>query len=117
MSVAHISCHECGNCTTGRDKLFCSTPCRQAFANRRMKRGAELYDLFRALRRERGKAKELNLWTYMCRLEKQWQDEDERDRPGRRSYMPPAKALTNLFDKGSLQRGEVLVWNCLEKRR
>jgi len=74
-----------------------------------MQRGAELYDLFRALRRERDTAKGLNLWTQMCRLELTWQQEDERQRPGRRSYVPPKRALGNLFDKGSLQRGEILV--------
>lgn len=117
MNIAHHRCPECENRIDGRRKLFCSNACRQAFNNRRMQRGADLYDLFRALRRERDKAKTLNLWTYICRLEKQWQDEDERDRPGRRSYMPPKRALDNLFDKGSLPRGEVLVRNCLGQRR
>lgn len=75
-----------------------------------MQRGAELYDLFRALRRERGMAKGLNLWTEICRLELNWHLEDQRKRPGRRSYMPPKRALLNLWDKGSLQRGEVLAY-------
>lgn len=89
--------------------MFCSPSCRQAFNNRRIQRGGEIYDLFRALRRERSKAKALNIWTQICRLELKWQEEDEAQRPGRRSYMPPEKALANLFDKGSLRRGEVLV--------
>jgi hypothetical protein len=74
-----------------------------------MQRGAELYDLFRALRRERSTAKALNLWTQICRLELGWHMDDEKQRPGRRSYMPPTKALTILFDKGSLERGERLT--------
>lgn len=74
-----------------------------------MARGAELYDLFRALRRERSEAKALNLWTQICRLEKTWQDQDEAKRPGRRSYTAPRKALANLVDKGSIPRGETLV--------
>lgn len=81
-----------------------------------MQRGAELYDLFRALRRDRGVAKEMNLWTQLCRLELKWQQEDEVARPGRISYMPPAKAIMILFDKGSLQRGEVLVKPIASKR-
>lgn len=106
-------CQECGNRISDpqREQLFCSAPCRQTFNNRRMKRGAELYDLFRALRRERGKAKELNLWTQICRLELEWQMQDEAQRPGRKSYMPPEKALANLLDKGALQRGEIMAHN------
>lgn len=105
-------CPECGNAyKTARqpDKLFCSPDCRQSFNNRRMQRGAELYDLFRALRRERSKAKSLNMWTQICRLELQWQMEDEAQRPGRKSYTEPERALANLLDKGSLQRGEVIA--------
>lgn len=110
MTMPH-NCQECGQPMDGRrrSKMFCTQSCRQTFNNRRMQRGAELYDLFRALRRERADAKDLNLWTELCRLELQWQIEDERERPGRRSYMPPQKAVTILKDKGSLPRGEVLV--------
>lgn len=103
-------CQECGNAFQSKKQaLFCCAPCRQAFNNRRMQRGAELYDLFRTLRRERSEAKRLNIWTQICRLELKWQEDDEQKRPGRRSYMPPEKALANLFDNGSLSRGEVLV--------
>lgn len=111
MTAATHECLECGNRITvrRRSKLFCSPHCRQAFNNRRMARGAEIYDLFRALRRERSEAKRLNLWTEICRLERSWQDEDEIKRPGRRSYMPPKKALANLLDKGSIPRGQTLV--------
>ncbi len=111
MTIAQHHCQECGNPISGRRKpaLFCSPVCRQVFNNRRMQRGAELYDLFRALRRERSEAKALNIWTEICRLELNWQIEDEKVRPGRRSYMPPKKALAILRDKGSLHRGEVLV--------
>ena len=110
MSTPTPCCLECGTALTERrnGKQFCSTPCRQSFNNRRMQRGAEIYDLFRALRRERSEAKALNLWTQICRLELAWQQEDEEARPGRRSYVPPRKALANLLDKGSIQRGEVL---------
>lgn len=72
-----------------------------------MQRGAEMYDLFRALRRERETAKTLGLWAEICRLEKKYNDEDQRERPGRRSYVEPKRALANLTDKGSLPRGIV----------
>jgi hypothetical protein len=111
MFSANCDCLECGNALTASrqpERLFCSTVCRQAFNNRRMQRGAELYDLFRALRRERAEAKQLNIWTQICRLELAWQMEDEKTRQGRKSYMPAKRALANLLDKGSLQRGDIL---------
>lgn len=118
MSIVAHTCQECGNHISGRvrgnhvsrvpGKLFCSTPCRQTFNNRRMQRGADIYDLFRALRRERSEAKRLNIWTEICRLELGWQQEDETERGGRKSYMPPRKALDLLRDKGSLPRGDLL---------
>lgn len=119
MSRLKHTCRECGtpltDARTGQE--FCTREHRQDFNNRRMQRGAEMYDLFRALRRERGEAKELNIWTLLCRLELKWQEDDAADRPGRRSYMPPNKALNNLFDKGSLQRGEVLFKNYVSGAR
>jgi len=109
MTKPH-KCLECDSPISARraGQEFCKPACRQTFNNRRMQRGAEAYDLFRALRRERGDAKALNIWTELCRLELKWQMEDEAQRPGRRSYMPPTKALTILKDKGSLPRGVVL---------
>lgn len=111
MTARHIGCLECGKLWNDRKagRQFCCTTCRMAFNNRRMKRGAELYDLFRAMRRERDQAKALGLWSEMCRLELRWHQEDEATRPGRRSYMPPAKALANLRETGRLPIGEVLV--------
>lgn len=109
QNSAH-TCQECGNSISGHrsGQLFCSTVCRQHFNNRRLQRGAELYDLFRALRRERNEAKSLNVWTEICRLELQWQQEDDAEREGRKSYMPPRKALEILRDKGSIPRGDLL---------
>lgn len=111
MTKPPCVCLECGNAIHAprSGKEFCCSPCRMAFNNRRRDRGADMYDLFRALRRERDKAKALGLWTELCRLELKWQEEDEARRPGRRSYVPPRRALDNLYDKGALQRGEVLT--------
>lgn len=107
MNATTRTCQECGKpiTTTRRDATFCCTPCRQRFNNRRMQRGAELYDLFRAMRRERAEAKRLEVWTMICRLEKQWHDEDE----GRKTWVSPKRALRNLVDKGSIPRGDILV--------
>lgn len=87
---------------------FCCRECRNDFNNRRLSRGAQLYDLFRALRRDRSEAAELGLWTAICRLELKWHEEDERERPGRRSYTPAAKAVAHLTDIGALPRYEIL---------
>lgn len=119
MTTAHTGCLECGKPTGERREgaQFCCAPCRQSFNNRRRDRGAEMYDLFRALRRERGMAKALKLWTKMTQLELRWQEEDERDRPGRRSYTPPQRAIANLQDRGSLPRGDLLVKSYFSGRK
>lgn len=108
MSSRERECQECGNRITGRPKQFCSSPCRQAFNNRRMQRGAQMYDLFRAMRRERDTAKDLGLWAEICHLEYRWQQEDERERPGRRSYVAPRMALTHLREIGALSVGTIV---------
>ncbi|MDK2769930.1 MAG: hypothetical protein KYX69_19705 [Sphingomonas sp.] len=111
MTASDIACLECETAVSDARKGqgFCCDACRSAFNNRRKRRGADAYDIFRALRRERSTAKRLNLWTELCRLELKWQMEDEAERPGRRSYVPPDQALANLYDKGALQRGDILV--------
>lgn len=88
----------------GPKREFCSPACKSAFNNLRAMRGAELYDLFRALRRERGRSKDLNLWTAICRLEEKWAEQDARERPGRRSYVEPSKAVMRLTDAGKISR-------------
>lgn len=82
------------------DQEFCSSSCRLVWHNRRKSRGAELYDLFRALRRERRVAGELDLWTAICRLETKWHEEDE----GRVTYAPPRESLMKLVDAGRISR-------------
>ncbi|RUX03174.1 MAG: transcriptional regulator [Mesorhizobium sp.] len=113
MTARHNGCLECGKLFNDRraGRLFCSGACRLAFNNRRMKRGAEMYDLFRAMRRERDEAKLLGLWAEMCRLELRWQQEDQEERPDRRSYMPPRKALANLRETGRLPIGDIVAKN------
>lgn len=99
-------CTECGSSFTARrhDAAFCSTDCRKTFHNRRAVRGSEMYDLFRALRRERSKAKTLNIWTELCRLELRWHEEDA----GRKTYLAPEDALLALRESGRLMMGEQL---------
>lgn len=109
--VRKVHCVECAAVVeTKKDTTrFCGAACRMAWNNRRRDRGAQLYDLFRAMRRERGKAAEMGLWSIACALELSWQEEDQAERPGRRSYLDAKAAVEALYDAGQLQRGEVLV--------
>ncbi len=78
-------CRECGvqHNTKG---VFCCTGCRQAWNNRRLQRGAELYDLFMIVRYQRGVAKLHGIWTIVCRAAQTWREEDVRERGGRQSW-------------------------------
>lgn len=71
-------CREC-KCeteSTRKPKIFCSAACRDAHTNRRKERGAQLYDLFMAVRYDRANAKRLNAWTKLCRMAEAFHDED-----------------------------------------
>lgn len=107
MTVTHQA--PCRECTTlfkryRASSTFCSAACRRIWNNRRAMRGAELYDLFRAMRNERAIAAEIGLWKDICRLEKTWTEEDDRERPDRRSYIPPQEAVRWLIDHGRISR-------------
>lgn len=97
-------CQECGityRPRTGRGRpntIFCTPACGKTFNNRRMRRGAELYDLFRAMRRDRAKAKDLGVWNAMCVLDMVWQEEDDAAGRKAKSFFPPAYALNQLFE-------------------
>lgn len=81
-------CNECGSPYMPRrgNEFFCAVPCRKAHENRRMVRGRDLYDLFMAMRYERGFAKARGIWAIACRLAEKWHDEDKRERDGRKSW-------------------------------
>lgn len=92
-------CQECGESFESRkvEARFCSTACRQAFNNRRLQRGADLYDLFMASRFERDQAAQEELWSKMCAVASGWRQEDERDRRGRKSWGNLREALQRLI--------------------
>lgn len=102
-------CAECGaTFEAKRDHAaFCSDGCRKAFNNRRMTRGAELYDLFMAVRYERGLAKLLGLWTVICRAAELWRDEDRGERDGRKSWGAPEAIIARkpYLKSKTLQKG------------
>lgn len=80
-------CRECGKGFTSarRDALFCSSTCRKAFNNRRMIRGAELYDLWMANSYERD-LRPLGLFAIMSNLARAYRDSDKQLRNGRPSW-------------------------------
>lgn len=89
--------HRCRECLkpleAGRKATaeFCGIPCKASWNNRRKNRGAELYDLFMAIRFERGLAKTLGLWAVICRMASVWKEED--DRAGRKSFSDPRQVV------------------------
>lgn len=89
------ACLECGEPYTrgAADAEFCGARCRMAFNNRRAKRGAELYDLFMALRHDRAVATAYKVWRLLNRLAAGFRAEDVAERAGRRSWRPPAAIL------------------------
>lgn len=68
----------------GPKSVFCSKACNMRFFNRRMKRGALLYDVYMASRYDR----EVNKSgiTTMAQMASRWRDEDKAEREGRRSW-------------------------------
>lgn len=92
------ACLECGgefsaHPTLAKHAEFCSPACRKAFNNRRMVRGAELYDLIMALRCDRKAATAFKVWKMICRMISDFRSEDDRERAGRHSWRHPRVVL------------------------
>lgn len=75
------------------DAEFCGQACRKAWNNRRLVRGAELYDLVMALRWDRAAATGLHVFTALSRMAAGFRREDLDQRAGRRSWSPPARVI------------------------
>ncbi|ACL61581.1 hypothetical protein [Methylobacterium nodulans] len=89
------TCLECGAPyeAAARHSGFCSTACRQAWNNRCLQGGAEVYDLFMALRFQRPHARALKLLSALNRLALLYREEDRRERAGRPSWRAPEAVL------------------------
>lgn len=102
------SCRECGVGYEAKKaaSLFCSSPCRMAFNNRRRDRGAELYDLFMATRFDRKDAGEARAWALMCSLASAYRDADKATRGGRDSWRDLDEAVAAIPNGFSKQAGD-----------
>jgi len=95
-------CLECGEPfqRARSDAEFCSRKCVRAWNNRRMVRGAELYDLLMVQRYERDRATENKVWRTINRLTAHFRDEDKAKREGRRSW----RRLS------AVKEGKIFLW-------
>jgi predicted nucleic acid-binding Zn ribbon protein len=91
-------CLECGKPigpSVRYEKKFCAHACGTVYNNRRKQRGAELYDIFMAMRFDRANAKDKGAWAVMCRMASQWKAED--DAAGVRSFQPLNGVMEKLL--------------------
>jgi hypothetical protein len=81
-------CLECGQPFPRgkRAAEFCGRKCVRAWNNRRMVRGAELYDLLMVTRFDRSLAARFKVWRTVNRLASHFRDDDKVKRDGRRSW-------------------------------
>lgn len=93
-------CQECGEPLASQKPgaRFCTSKCRLSFNNRRLQRGAELYDLFMAMRYDRAAAQEAGAWSMLCRMAQQMRDDDVAKRDGRKSWQAPNVVLKDRPD-------------------
>lgn len=87
--MARIACcRECGIELKDKRKgaVFCTPAHRKAWNNRRMIRGAELYDLFMERRYNRDTKEAMAALTYMSNLGRAYRDADKAQRNGRQSW-------------------------------
>lgn len=94
-TVPSRTCLECGGGyrPKGPHGDFCGDACRKAFNNRRMRHGAELYDLVMALRFDRQTATKLKVWRLINRLAAIYRREDMAERAGRPSWRHPRAVI------------------------
>lgn len=95
MTIRLNACLECGcDLVPGpQEREFCCAGHRLAWNNRRLKRGAALYDLYMAHRFERDAAQAAGVFQAINRLASDFRAEDREMRAGRRSWRPHAVVL------------------------
>lgn len=88
-SAGTKTCQECGTAYAAakRDQRYCSPACRKSGNNRRMTRGAELYDFYMSMRFER--ATHSGNIAVMNQMAAAWREDDKVNRAGRYSWATP----------------------------
>ena len=88
MTIRLNACLECGcDLAPGpQDREFCCAGHRSAWNNRRLQRGAALYDLYMAHRFQRADAQAAGVFQAINRLASDFRAEDRAEREGRRSW-------------------------------
>lgn len=90
-------CLECGDAFEATQEAeFCCTGHRKDWNNRRMQRGAQLYDLWMSLRYERGRAKLFAAFTLVSALASAYRKADKALRGGRRSWRKLEAAVADI---------------------
>lgn len=86
-----MQCSECGSDFTPRQASghLCGSSCAKAWNNRRLVRGALLYDLVMANRFDRTTARSLRITSAVNRLASVYREQDRTGRGGRRSWRAP----------------------------
>lgn len=83
-------CRECGidlaPLGLKKSAVFCKAEHRKDWNNRRMVRGAELYDLFMEKRYDRDTKEARDAWTIMSNLALAYRSADKKRRNGRKSW-------------------------------
>ncbi len=89
-------CKECGAEFEPRRSrsLFCSPAHRQAFNNRRIQRGGEMYDLVMSMRFDRQNEDTNRAWSLLCTIAGRFREEDKAMRSGRKSWSSPKRLMT-----------------------
>ena len=96
--MAKKICAECGSEFHSKQggARYCSTACRKAFNNRRMVRGAQLYDAFMAIRYDREIAAELGCdRTFLSRMGEMFRREDVQSGKGK-TWRPTRELMAEL---------------------
>jgi predicted nucleic acid-binding Zn ribbon protein len=89
------------------DARFCSTGCRKEFNNRRMTRGAMLYDAFMAMRYDRKAAEAHGVdYTFVCRIAEMFRADDEK-RTQKQTWRPTREFVEENAAMINSRRGAI----------
>jgi hypothetical protein len=92
MAKITTTCSECGETfetQSHNPSKFCCSSCRKTWQNRRMLRGAILYDMMMEHRYNRKAEDSSEIRNVMYSLLAEWRAEDQEERIGKRTWLDP----------------------------